>query len=94
MIAILLVALFATVAFASALTLVDAAVRGRTAVRQVRGELARCEAIRSITVTFAGFSGSGADGSRMPALRPAGVSAGRSSKRRTIPAQAPRRVAA
>ncbi len=94
MIAILLVALFAAVAVASALTLADAAVRGRTAVRQVRGELARCEAIRMITVTFEDFSGSAADGPRMPALRPACVSASRSSQRRTAPAQAPRRAAA
>ena len=89
MTAILLAVLFVTVAVASALTLADAVVRGRTAVRQVRDELARCEAVRMITVTM-----DGTEGARMPALRPAILSAGRSSQRRTARVSAPMRAAA
>jgi hypothetical protein len=89
MTAILLAVLFATVAVASALTLADAVVRGRTAVRQVRDELARCEAVRMITVTM-----DGAEGARMPALRPAVLSAGRSPQRRAVRGSASLRAAA
>lgn len=52
MTAILLAALFATVAVASAATLADAAVRGRNAFRLLRGDAARIAAGRRITVTF------------------------------------------
>lgn len=89
MTAFLLVALFAAVAIASVLTLADAAVRGRTAVRLVRGELARSDERRAVSVTMEGV-----EGPRMPALRPATLSAGRSSQRRTVRASAPRRAAA
>lgn len=89
MIAILFVALFATVAVASALTLADAVVRGRIAIRQVRGALVQCEAIRVITVTMEGV-----ECPRIPALRPVSLSGGRSSQRRTVAATVPRRAAA
>jgi hypothetical protein len=87
MIASLLVALFATVALASAVTLADAAVRGRNAFRLLRGDLARIDGLRRVTVRFEGVTG----GSAMPALRPAPVSAVRSS-RRTV--RAPERLRA
>lgn len=89
MTAILLALLFAVVAVASMLTLADCAVRGRNAFRQVRLELARSDAVRIITVTM-----DGAEGARMPALRPAALSAGRPSQRRTARVSAPLRVAA
>lgn len=72
----LLVALFAVIAAASALTIADAAVRGRSALRLLRGELARSDAVRMITVTM-----EGAEGPRMPALRPSPLSAVRSARR-------------
>lgn len=53
MTAILLFALFAAIVSASALTLVDAALRGRTAVRRLRGDLARLELARQVSVRFA-----------------------------------------
>ncbi|MGN3975391.1 hypothetical protein [Tsuneonella sp. SYSU-LHT278] len=89
MTAILLALLFAVVAITSALTLADCAVRGRNAFRHVRRELARSDAVRMITVTM-----DGADGARMPALRPVTLSAGRPSQRRTARVSAPLRVAA
>ena len=46
MIASLLVALFATVALASAVSLADAAVRGRNAFRLLRGDLTRIDEVR------------------------------------------------
>lgn len=88
MIATLLVALFATVALASAISLADAAVRGRNAFRLLRGDLARIDGVRRVTVQFAGLEAP----ARMPALRPAAVSAARSSQRRTV--RAPERLRA
>ena len=67
MIATLLVALFATVALASAVSLADAAVRGRNAFRLLRGDLARTDDVRRVTVQFVGEEAP----ARMPALRPA-----------------------
>lgn len=87
--AILLVALFATVAAVSAITLADAAVRGRTAVRVLRGDLARQDMARLITVTIDSL-----EGPRMPALRTVCVSASRLSPRRTVRAAVPMRAAA
>jgi hypothetical protein len=87
MIATLLVALFATIALASAVTLADAVVRGRNAFRLLRGDLARIDSIRHVTVRFEGASAPAA----MPALRPAAVSAARSA-RRTV--RAPERLRA
>jgi len=89
MIASLLVALFATVALASAVSLADAAVRGRNAFRLLRGDLARIDEVRRVTVQFVGVEAP----ARMPALRPA-VSAVRSSQRRTARALEPLRAAA
>jgi hypothetical protein len=86
MIATLLVALFATVALASAASLADAAVRGRNAFRLLRGDLARIDGVRRVTVQFADVEAP----ARMPALRP--VSAVRSSQRR--PARVPERLRA
>ena len=77
MIATLLVALFATIALASAVTLADAAVRGRNAFRLLRGDLARIDAVRRVTVEFADIE----TAQRMPALRAAPVKAGRSVAR-------------
>lgn len=77
MIATFLLALLATVAVASVVTLVDAAVRGRNAFRLLRGDMARLDSDRRISVTFVDT----AETARMPALR--AVSAVRSSPRRT-----------
>lgn len=52
MIAILLVALFATVAVASVVSLVDGVVRGRNAFRLLRGDLARLDAVQRVTVSY------------------------------------------
>ena len=76
MIATLLIALFATVAVASAVSLADAAVRGRNAFRLLRGDLARIDAVRRVTVQFADVE----TAQRMPALRTAPVKAGRSTR--------------
>ncbi len=89
MIALLLAALFAALAVASAVTLADAVVRGRNAFRLLRGDLARIDAVRTVTVRFEGDHAP----ARMPALRPAGVSAARLS-RRTLRAPEPLRAAA
>lgn len=79
MIAILLVALFTAVALTSAITLADAAVRSRNAVRLLRGDLVRIDQVRSVIVRFEeSFAEDNA--ARMPALRP--VSAVRASQRR------------
>ena len=86
MIATLLVALFATIALASAATLADAAVRGRNAFRLLRGDLARIDSLRHVTVRF-----EAGETSRMPALRPAALKAARSVRR---PARAPERLRA
>jgi hypothetical protein len=83
----LLVALFAAIAAASALTIADAAVRGRSALRLLRGELARNDAVRMITVTM-----DGAEGPRMPALRQSPLSAVRSARRCAV--RAPERLRA
>lgn len=89
MLAILLVALFAAIAVASAVTLADAAVRGRNAVRLLRGELRRAGSVRRVTVSF----------DREPAvlplppLRSLAISARRRVSR-PAPVAAPRRVAA
>ncbi len=88
MIATLLVALFATIAVASAVSLADAAVRGRNAFRLLRGDLARIDGVRRVTVQFETNEAP----ARMPALRPATVSATRSSPRRTV--RAPERLRA
>jgi hypothetical protein len=69
MIATKLVALFASVALASAATLADAVVRGRNAFRLLRGDMARIENGRQVTVCFEGLSVS----APMPALRAAAV---------------------
>lgn len=87
MTAFLLVALFATVAVASALSIADAIVRSRSALRLLRGELARKVAVRVVTVTM-----DGAEGLRMPALRPAPLSPSRSARR--CPARTPDRLRA
>lgn len=89
MIAILLVALFATVALASVATLADAIVRSRIALRQLRGDLVRNDLVRMVTVTM-----DGGEDVRMPALRAVPVSAGRRSPRRTLRSPAPLRAAA
>ena len=81
MIAVLSLALLATVAVASVLALADAAVRGRNAFRLLRGDMARLASDRQITVTFADVAGNSA----MPVLRP--VSANRVSRRRTVRVQ-------
>ena len=86
MIATMLVALFATIAVASAVTLADAAVRSRNAFRLLRGDLARIESVRQVTVRFEGINAS----APMPALRAAAVS--RHSARR--PASPPERLRA
>jgi|GEM_PF-4430116 len=77
MIALLLATLFAALAVASAFTLADAAVRGRNAFRLLRGDLARIDAVRNVTVRIEGNNAL----VRMPALRPAAVSSARSSRR-------------
>lgn len=86
--AILLVTLFAAVAFASVLTLADAAVRGRNAFRLVSGDAARMNADRRVTVTFV----DSAPEQRMPALR--AISAVRSTSRRAVRPTQPLRAAA
>ena len=52
MIALLLAALFAALAVLSAVTLADAAVRGRNAFRLLRGDLARLDTGRAVTVSY------------------------------------------
>ena len=89
MIAILLVALFATVALASIVTLADSIVRSRLALRQLRGDLVGNDLVRMVTVTM-----DGEGDVRMPALRVVPVSAGRRSPRRTLRAPAQLRAAA
>jgi uncharacterized membrane protein YecN with MAPEG domain len=76
MVAFLLVTLFAVVAAASALTIADAVMRARCALRHLRGELARGEAIRMITVSM-----DEAETLPMPSLRPAPLSAVRAGRR-------------
>lgn len=91
--AILLVALFATIAAASVITLADAAVRGRNAFRLVRGDMTRINADRFVSVTFADY----AESARMPALRPAGgalLTAARASHRRAVRSPASQQRAA
>ena len=70
MIATMLVALFVTVALASAATLADAVVRGRNAFRLLRGDMARLESVRRVIVQFEGVGTC----APMPALRGAPVS--------------------
>ena len=86
MIATILVALFATIAVASAVTLADAVVRGRNAFRLLRGDLVRIDSLRQITVRFEGDEAA----QRMPALRTAPIS--KRSPRRTV--RAPERLRA
>ncbi len=88
MIGSLLVALFATVAVASVVTLADAAARGRNAFRLLRGDLARIDGLRQVTVRLEGENAL----ERFPALRPAAFSATRSSQHRK--ARAPERLRA
>lgn len=52
MTALLLIALFALVALASAATIADAAVRSRNAFRQMRGELALAGSEAAVTVQW------------------------------------------
>jgi uncharacterized membrane protein YecN with MAPEG domain len=52
MLAIMLVSLFAAIAVASVVTLADGVVRGRNAVRLLRGDLARIDAVRRVTVSY------------------------------------------
>lgn len=52
MLATLIIALFAAIALASAVALADAAVRGRNAFRLLRGDLARLDAVRCVTVSY------------------------------------------
>ena len=89
MIATLLVALFAAIALASAATLADAAVRGRNAFRLLRGDLARIDAVREVTVRFAGEDA----WKPLPVLRPVAVRGVRGT-RRVVWAAQPLRVAA
>ena len=70
MIATMLVALFATVALASAVTLADAVVRGRNAFRLLRDDLERIESVRRVTVRLEGAGMC----PPMPVLRDAAVS--------------------
>ncbi|MFA9200977.1 MAG: hypothetical protein ACEQR8_07280 [Cypionkella sp.] len=89
MIALLLVALFATVALTSVWAVADAAVRSRNAFRLLRGDLARIDAARRVSVSFAD------DGKvlPLPPLRSLAVSARRRAARQAR-AAFPRRVAA
>jgi hypothetical protein len=89
MIATLLVALFATVALASAASLADAAVRGRNAFRLLRGDLARIDSVRKVTVRFEGED----MWQPLPVLRPVTVRGARGS-RRVVWAAQPLRAAA
>ena len=85
MIAMLLVALFATVAVASAMTIVDAAVRGKNAFAALRSEAASGYGARRVSVTT--------DYVRLvQACRPVLVSSARSVRRPACPA--PLRAAA
>lgn len=89
MLAILLVALFATIALASAVTLADGVVRGRNAIRLLRGDLARIDALRGVTVSYAGEP----EVPALPPLRSLAISA----RRRVVQparAAAPLRAAA
>jgi hypothetical protein len=79
----LLVALFVTATVASAATLADAAVRGRNAFRLLRGDLARLQTTRRVTVTFVDVV------AEAPAPARRAVSAVRSSPRRTVRAGSP-----
>ena len=89
MLAILLVALFLVIAVASAVTLADAAVRGRNSVRLLRGDLARIDTVRRVTVSYAAEP----EALPMPPLRSLAISA-RRRVARTVPAAAPLRAAA
>lgn len=73
MLALLITALFAAIALASAVALVDAAVRGRNAFRLLRGDLARIEAVRRVTLTFTGEP----EALPLPPLRSLAISARR-----------------
>ena len=86
MIAFLLTALFATIALASVVTLADAVVRSRNAIRLLRGDLARIDNVRRVTVVFDGEQ----TRARMPALRPT-PGAVRAARR---PSRAPERLRA
>ena len=86
MIATVLVALFATIAVASAVTLADAVVRSRNAFRLLRGDLARIDTLRRVTVRYEGEEAPRG----IPAMRAASVSQ-RSTRR---PARTPIRLRA
>ncbi|ANY21067.1 hypothetical protein A6F68_02573 [Tsuneonella dongtanensis] len=84
MTAFLLVALFAIVAVASALTLADAFLRGRSALQQLRGDVGRAANTRRDGVAFVCTSVE----PRMSALRGANCAspkAVRSAPRRPVP---------
>lgn len=87
MFAILLTALFVTIALASTVTLADAAVRSRNAIRLLRGDLARIDAVRRVTVAFEGQPVPAG----IPALRITLKGAARSVRR---PARSPERLRA
>jgi len=89
MLAILLIALFATIALASAVTLADGVVRGRNAVRLLRGDLARIDAVRAVTVSYAGEP----EVPALPPLRSLAISA-RRRVARPARSSAPLRAAA
>ena len=90
MFAMLLAALFVAAAIGSAVMLVDSAVRGRNAFRQLRGQLARLETAPRIRVTFA----EPVREAGLPALRSRALSAPRPARRpvrspaRSLPAAA------
>ncbi|GGD89365.1 hypothetical protein GCM10011515_06320 [Tsuneonella deserti] len=77
MIASLLLALFATVAVTSFVALADGVLRSRNAFRLLRGDLARIDTFRNVTVRFEGVNSS----APMPVLRPAAISAARAARR-------------
>ena len=89
MIAILLAALFAAVAVASAVTLADGFVRGRNAFRLLRGDLARLDAVQRVTVRYESDS----EILPLPPLRSLAISA-RRRVARPARAAAPLRAAA
>ena len=90
MTALLLTALFALVALASAATIADAIVRSRNTFRQLRGELALAGAQRSVTVCWVD---SETDILPLPPLRSLRVSATR-RMRQTRRSAEPLRAAA
>ena len=89
MIAFLLTALFAAIALVSAVAVADGAVRGRNAVRLLRGDLARVDALKIVTVSFEREG----EALSLPPLRSLAISA-RRRVARPARAAAPLRAAA